>query len=296
MSEGQIQDGAGNQGGQDVGQAGSASQAGNLPDWGAFRGTLGDLGKEKSLDSIKDFPGLVKNYVEAQKLLGKPIRLPGKEEKEKRKQAIDNFLNHLRTEGDLEGIPESPDKYQIKVPQEEGFELNAPLLESFLNTAHRFGVTPSQAQGLFDWYLNYQAGTEAQETENFIQAKEALKKEYGGLYTRRMEAGRRAAIRYLGEDGEELINKIPLSITDKNGKPIALRLVKALAEIGDSIVEDAIVSGELSGIETASSLQKKLLDMINDKNHPLNDISSPGHEEAVKEYNRLNAMYVKLKK
>lgn len=294
MPDEQIQNVAGSQASSE-GQGGSATQTGNL-DWGAFRQTLGDLGKEKSLDSIKDFPTLVKNYVEAQKLLGKPIRLPGKEEKEKRKQAIDGFIKYLRTEGDLENIPESPDKYEIRLPQEEGFQVNEPLLNSFKGIAHATGLTPSQAQKLFDWYLNYQAETEAQEAEQFFKAKEALKKEYGGLYTRRMEAGRRAAIKYLGDDGEELINKIPISIVDGKGTPIAVRLVKALAEIGDGLVEDAVVSGELTGVETADSIYKKLQAMLNDPNHPLNDVSKTGHEEAVKEYRRLNEMYVKLKK
>jgi len=292
MPEGQIQDGAGSQGGQE-GQAGSAPQ-GNL-DWGTFRGTLGDLGKEKSLDSVKDFPGLVKNYVEAQKLLGKPIRLPGKEEKEKRKAVVDGFINHLRTEGDLEAIPDSPGKYQITLPQEEGFVANEKLIGAFKTVAHKLQLSPTQTQQLFDWYINTQAEEESFDAVAFDDAKKALRKEFGGLYTRRMEAGRRATIKWLGDDGESLINSIPISVKDKNGIPVAVRIVRALSEMGDSLIEDAIVGGELSGEDTPEGLQKKMIDMLNDPQSPLNDLTKLGRKEALEEYNKLNEKLARLR-
>jgi len=252
-----------------------------------FKSSLGDLGKDKSFEPIKDFHGLAKSYVEAQKMIGGSIRLPKKDASpEEKKKAQNDILTKLRAEGILEAPPQAPDKYEIKLPKEEGFTPNEPLINSFKEAAHKSGLPPSQAQAMVDWYLNFQAETERQEQMEFENTKKALKSEFGGLYVRKMEAARRAASKYLGEDGDELISNLP----PKTGA----RILKALAEIGDPLLEDAMVAGEIPGVVTKDEIQNKINIMITDKKHPLNDISHPGHKAAVEEYSRLQQDLIRL--
>jgi hypothetical protein len=277
--------------GEGAGSApGSEGQAGNF-DWGGFRGTLGDIGKEKSLDPIfaAQNPGeaLAKSYVESQKMIGNSIRLPGKDAKpEDRQKAIDSILGKLREGGVLESIPEGPDKYEIALPQTEGFEPNEHLLNGFKETAHKLGIPPSQAQGMFDWYLNYQEEQDRAEQAEFETMKQNLKREFGGLYPRKMEAARRGVARYLGEDGDKIISELPPDVGRK--------LVLAFSEIGDPLLEDDLVTGGIPGVVTKEAVKAKIDAMMNDKASPLNDLSHRQHKEAVDEYTKLQQQYIRL--
>lgn len=249
--------------------------------WKDFRGTLGDLGKEKSLDNVKDLPGLVKNYVEAQKLLGKPVRLPGKEAPEQRQRAINSFLKHLQAEGDIEGTPGSIEQYGISLPTVEGFKVNEPLFNGFKEVFFKNEIPVSKAQKIFDWYINLQKQEEAAKEKEFYDLKSSLKSEYGGLYIRSMEAAKRAVIKYLGTDGEELLSSTALP------PKIGMRLVKAFAAIGEGLLEDSSVSGMPAGFESSDSLQAKINKIANDKDHALWDYNKAGHKDAVKEWEQL---------
>jgi len=265
-------------GGTDGGASASVNEGTGSFDWGGFRGTLGDMGKEKSLDPIfssaKPGEALVKSYVEAQRMVGNSIRLPGKDAKpEDRKKAVDGIMGKLRESGVLEPIPESPDKYEIQLPQIEGFKANETLLNGFKETAHKIGLPPSQAQGLFDWYLNLQEAQNQKEQVDFQNMKQGLKRELGGLYPRKMEAARRGVARYIGEDGDKLLSSLPPDIGRK--------LVLAFAEIGDPLL-------------TKESVKAKIDSMMNDPKNPLNDISHRQHKEAVEEYSKLQQQYIRL--
>jgi hypothetical protein len=269
--------------------AGSAVQSGGqvTPDWNTFKGSLGEMGKDKSLEPIKDFNGLTKSYIEAQKMIGNSIRLPAKNAKlEDKQKATKEILGKLRAEGIIEGIPESPEKYDIKTPTVEGWKANEPLVGSFKQAAHKLGIPASQAQGLFDWYLNVQEETQAKSQTEFETMKRDMKKEMGGLFSRRMEAARRAVAKYIGADGDELISNLPPQVGRK--------LVLAFAEIGDSLLEDSLSMGGIPGVVTKDGIKEKIDTMMNDPKHPLNDVSHRQHKEAVEEYSNLQQQYIKL--
>ena len=245
-----------------------------------FKGTLGDLGKDTALEPIKDFAGLTKSFVDAQGMIGGSLRLPKKDATpEEKKAATDELMGKLRNEGIIEGIPESPDKYEISVPTEEGFSINQPLVDSFRKAAHSLGATPSIVQGMFDWYVNFQAEADQQEMAEFASMKEGLKTQWGALYSRKMEAARRAVFKYLGEDGDSIISSLPPAVGEK--------IVRAFASIGEPLLEDGFVSGLPTGMATRDSIQKKINEIQNNKDHPLHDLSKPGHKEAVEEHTKL---------
>lgn len=288
-------EGAGNQGGQQGGGAGS--QAGSATvDWskggaehfGSFKESLGDLGKDKSLEPIKDFHGLGKSYIEGQKMIGRGIFLPkdGIPEEE-RKKSVDGIMDKLRKANIIEGVPASPEGYQIRMPEKmlngEPFSPNEPLLNSFRQAIHKLGLPPSKAQGLFDWYLNFQAESEASEEKAFAEMKVNLKKEWGGFYIRNMEAARRAVFKYVGEDGDSIISSLPPEIGQK--------LVRAFSQIGEPLLEDDIVTGNLQGMPNSDEIWKKMIEM---QNQPASDLSHIGHKIWLKEYESLSNQYNQL--
>lgn len=275
-------------GSTDAGGAAPAVSAPSIPDWGTLKGSLGEMGKDKSLEPYKDLQGLVKSHIEAQKMIGSSIRLPPKDAKpEDRTKAVNDILGKLRKEGVIEGVPETPDKYEIKTPTIEGWTANEPLVKGFKEAAHKVGVTPSQAQGLFDWYLNFQESADAQNKAEFEEMKAGMKREMGGLYTRRMEAARRAVAKYIGADGDEIISGLPPAVGKK--------LVMAFAEIGDPLLEDALIQGEKLGVSSLSDTEKKINEIVANKAHPLWDISHAGHKQAVEDWTALQKVYIELK-
>jgi hypothetical protein len=98
-----------------------------------------------------------------------------------------------------------------------------------------------------------------------------------------MEAARRAVAKYMGVDGDGIISNLPPGIGRK--------LVMAFAEIGDPMLEEGLVLGEtVPGVESKDEVRKKMETMMLDKNHPLMDLSHPGHGAALEEYTKLNKM------
>ena len=267
----------------------SGSAGVSTPDWGSFKASLGDMGKDTALEPIKDFNGLTKSYIESQKMLGNSIRLPKKDMKpEDRGKAVNDLLGRLTKEGIIEGAPESSDKYEINVPTVEGFTPNEPLIGGFKQIAHKLGLPNTKAQALFDWYISFQEESEVRQQTEFENMKADMKRELGGLYPRRMEAARRAAAKYMGADADKLISNLPPNV----GK----RLVMAFAEIGDSLLEDDITTGAIPGMTSVSDVEKKLQDIVENKKHPVWDLSSPNHKQAVEEWTKLNKMLSQLKK
>ena len=259
-----------------------------LPDWGALKESLGDLGNDKSLESYKDLNGLVKSHIEAQKMIGNSIRLPSKDlGPEDRQAAINELRGRLRQEGIMEAIPDSPDVYEFPIPQTEGYAPNKELIDGFKAAAHKAGISQPKATELFNWYLNHQESIETKNQVEFESMKQSMKREFGGLYPRKMEAARRAVAKYMGVDGDALISSLPPDVGRK--------MVKAFSEIGDPMLEEGLVLGEqVQGVESKDAVHKKMSDMMMDKHHPLNDISHPQHTRAVDEYTKLNQMYSRM--
>ena len=257
-----------------------------------YRASLPDeLKQDKSLEPIKDFAGLIKSHAEAQKMIGGSIRLPKEGiSDEERATAVDELMGKLRTAGVIETIPDDPGKYEIQLPTTEGFEPNEPLMTSFRAMAHKAGYTPSQVQNGIDWYLNFQAEADRVEDAEFKVMKGEVKTEWGGLYGRKMEAARRGINKYFGIDGDEMLSKLPPDV----GK----LFVKAFAEIGEPLLEDALVGGELPGMATKGSIQEEIdkmwMNTADGKTSPLMDESHPQHKEAVEKHTTLQRNLAQL--
>jgi hypothetical protein len=263
---------------------GSSDGSAQVSDWGTLKTSLGELGTDKSLESYKDLNGLVKSHIEAQKMIGNSIRLPGKDlEPEARTEANNAITAKLRESGVIESIPDAPEGYEFSIPETEGFTANEKLITGFKDAAHKAGVPQAAATQLFDWYLNHQESVQAQSQIEFENMKDSMKKEFGGLYPRKMEAARRAVAKYMGVDGDGMISNLPPAIGRK--------LVMAFAEIGDPMLEDGLVLGEtIPGVKSKEEVTAKMESMMQDEGSPLMDLSHPGHNKALEEYTKLNRM------
>jgi len=142
------------------------------------------------------------------------------------------------------GIPETPDKYEVKRPEmpdgmvyDEGFEKTA------LAKAHALGLTPAQVNGLLEVYAqqrgNEFSATAAGQAQMREETAAALGKEWGKAYPVKLEAASRAA-RSLG--GDSLIEALNSSGAGNNPE-----IVRAFAKIGAMLGEDKMKAGMPAG-------------------------------------------------
>lgn len=97
------------------------------------------------------------------------------------------------------GVPDSPDKYEITVPEQNG---SKDLADAFRTTAHKLGLTPDQAKGLNEFWNGYVAQNNAKTQElsdtEFSQmvdtAKQKLRNEWGPNYETNYGAAQRALV------------------------------------------------------------------------------------------------------
>lgn len=237
-----------------------------------------------TLSKFRDFPSLAKSYVEAQKLIGQRtegmVKLPGQDAAPEEVAAFHRAL----------GVPESPDGYDIKIPDTlpEGLSPAPELLAPLKEKAHALGIPPAALQEL----VNFQIEAEArqieemnqQQVEEAKQARAELQREWGSRYDEKSMRARRAAETFgLGADSPVLDNP---------------DVMRALARAADLISED-----RLSGHETAASTLTPGLQARDIQMNPQNplykayrDPAHPDHNSAVQTYRSLMARQIDSEK
>lgn len=89
------------------------------------------------------------------------------------------------------GIPESPDKYELNLPG--GLivgEADKPIVDNFLKQAHEANMHPDQVNKVLGWYMEQQEQAQAQLAERDEQTRreceDDLRKEFGPEYRRNL--------------------------------------------------------------------------------------------------------------
>lgn len=276
--------GAGSQAGQGDtgGQAGSdqrgAGQTGQTGTGGWRESLSEDIRGEKSFDVFKgkDWnevgPVMAKSFLDSQKMIGGSVKIPGRDAKP---EEINAFFKKL-------GRPDKAEEYQYTKPNfvSKDVNWNEGMAKEFLDVAHQIGLNNQQVQTLIGWQGSWMDKGAVNAREQVQGTLNTLKKEWGSDYERRLVLGERA-VRQVG--GDELVNL--LEKTGLGNNPV---FVKVFAEIGDILAEDGLIEGKVEGVLGAEDYKTKINAMMMDKLHPLNDLSHPGHAEAVKELTRLN--------
>lgn len=216
---------------------------------------------------MKDFPGLAKQFVDSQKMIGGSVRVPKDDAPQ---EEWDKFYAKL-------GRPESADGYQFPLPEVPHGEWNKDAVSSFKKAAHGLGLTPRQAQGLMTMY----ADMERQAVKQRGGATEArigeLKAEWGEAFKNNLAIAKSATRQLFGQKFIDMLNKTGLG-DDPD-------LIRGMVRVGKDLMEDgAIEVGE--GFSSLDSVQDEINKVMNlDKDgrekHPYWNNKLAGHKEAV---------------
>lgn len=167
------------------------------------------------------------------------------------------------------GVPDSPEGYGLKVPDElpDGVTVDEAELNEFARYAHDIGLTPQQVAKLQEydlaragkWVSSGAEQAQAWEMREFDRQSEILTKAWGNgpESTQKKALAERAALTF-GFTPEEVGND-PLF---RNA-----RFVMTLARAGAAMSEDALVKG--SDINSVGGLRARAQDVISNPSNPL---------------------------
>lgn len=181
---------------------------------------------------------VVKSYAALERRLGRSVMVP---DESSSAAEIEAFYGRL-------GRPATPDGYRPALPVGAIGGVGADpaaegRLTGFLAAVHRTGATPAVVQAAVDWYVAARRDAEdaaRREAETArARAEDALRREWGPTYDRRLALSRRAAGRFGGSALAELAERSGLG-----NDPAWLR---AFARIGEAMAEDGLVAGDPVG-------------------------------------------------
>lgn len=237
-----------------------------------------DLRNDPSMQAIKDIPGLMKSYVNAQRMIGADkIVVPNKyDDGTQLREALIKL-----------GLPKEVDEYKIN--KADGLEIADEMISNFASKAHELGVLPNQAEALFNHILGEHSASTNKEIEDYnkqiIEEQEALKQEWGQGYEANIDLARKAA-NHLADGNQELLEH--LTSPTIGGDP---KMVKIFSKIGAMLKEDNIISDAKNNWgKTPEDAKREYMDIMGDPNHPYNNGKHPSHAAAVKEVSKLFQM------
>lgn len=240
-----------------------------------------EYGTEKSLASFKGKPlgEFVRSYVEAQKMIGGSIRLPGEKDKpEEAAKKREDIYNKL-------GRPESADKYDIKMPEmPEGLGFSEQHDKDFRATAHKLGLSTTQLQGLYEWYGNYLGSFAPAMAARRQDAQGKLQEEWGANFKQNHSLAIRAladlSVKALGQDGASAF----MDELERTGMGNHVGLIKLFSKLGAQMKEDGLITGD--GDFTTDHLQQRLTELTK-PGSPWRIANHPDHDKAVQEVQAL---------
>lgn len=224
-------------------------------------------------DKKFNYPEILKSYVNAQKMIGKEkVVLPGKNATE---DDWNNFYNRV-------GRPEL-EKYEVKL--KEGQEVDETFLKKYKEVAHKSGLLPKQAEGLFHWYHDEVEGAQRKVLEEHKQKAEnemfALKKDWGAGFEKEVDLAKRALRQFASQEEIDALKE--------SGLTSNVKFVRLLNKIGKGLKEDSF-SHESAGTfgVTKEEATNKISAMYADRNGPYMNKQHPGHRAALQEMLKLN--------
>jgi len=232
---------------------------------GWLAGVDSELANDPSMGAIKDINSLVKSYIHGQKMVGKDkIVLPDEHATE---EDISAFYNKL-------GRPEL-DKYEVDFGEAK---YGDDFKKSFIETAHKAGVMPKQAEAMFG-FLHGQIETsnaEAAEAQKLTQQENlaSLRKEWGNGFDKQV-ATAREALNTLADDSFKNYLKESGLATDPT-------LIKFFANLGSKMNEDTFDPNAVKHFGlTKDEAKDKANSMMADMDHPYWNKDHPNHSKAV---------------
>lgn len=265
--EAEVQGATGSPGGS--ASAGSASE-------GAWFDTLpDDLKADKTVQMFKGKPvvDVVKNLKDAQAYAVGAIRLPTEKDKpEDAEKKLHDIYGKL-------GRPESPDKYDLKLPENlpQGLSVNDDLAKNYREWSHKAGLSNKQAQALMDSFNEFQVGMFTKMGEAKGASEKALKEQYGAEYEPMLASAQRLINDFADEKDMAYL---------ESGRGNDPALVRLLVKIASQRKEDKSIKTDpalqASTIEKAKGRINQIL-----KDTARTDKHDPNHRAINQEYQEL---------
>lgn len=274
----EVTQGAGDQGVSGAGESGSVAPAGSQNDWTAH--IPQEYAAEKFWEPLKGkgFGDVLKTYAEAQKFIGGSIRLPGeKDAPQDREKKLNDVYAKL-------GRPESPDKYDLKLPEVGGVKWDDNAVGMFKQTAHKLGLNSTQLNGLLTMYGEH-LKTGLPNIEELNQKGAQALQEHWGVNAKRnavmAENGfKQLALAELGPEGSERL----LDAINASGFGSNPDFVRVVARIVSETGEDKYVDG-VDNHRTDEQTDDEIRTLMGSKEYM--DDRLPGHQAAVDKVRRL---------
>ena len=274
----EVTQGAGDQGVSGAGESGSVAPAGSQNDWTAH--IPQEYAAEKFWEPLKGkgFGDVLKTYAEAQKFIGGSIRLPGEKDAP---QDREKKLNDVYAKP---GRPESPDKYDLKLPEVGGIKWDDNAVGMFKQTAHKLGLNSTQLNGLLTMYGEH-LKTGLPNIEALNQKGAQALQEHWGVNAKRnaimAENGfKQLALAELGAEGSERL----LDAINASGFGSNPDFVRVVARIVSETGEDKYVDG-VDNHRTDEQTDDEIRTLMGSKEYM--DDRLPGHQAAVDKVRRL---------
>jgi hypothetical protein len=235
-----------------------------------------DIMSDPSLKAIQNVPGLLKSYVNAQKLVGADkVIIPKKDAPEEDWRA---FYQKA-------GLPDNYEDYSVTLPEVEDEGVKG-YFEEYLKQAHEAGILPKQAEKLVEFQAQY-AADQAKEAEAkweraLEEQEEQFKAEEGEKYDQTV-FGAKLVVSQFDDDGAftKMVEDDPMFGSNPT-------LIRFLSKISSHLTEDTFRNQAVSNIGTsADEAQQKLNSIQADYNGPYYNASHPDHKRTVQEVGRL---------
>lgn len=259
-----------------------AGGGGTTPPPASFVETLPeDIRGEAVFRDIKDLPGLAKSYVHATKMIGgtpeSRIVIPTAPDAPEWDQVYTRL-----------GRPESADQYGLNAA--EGVTLDAALMKTFTDSAHKAGLSPRQAQIVLDAYSGaYTAAQQEQKTAGeaqFATATAELKTAWGAAYDQNLQLAKSALAHYGSPELETELGERGLLNSPK--------LAQVFATLGKGLSEDGVIgkAGPATGMLTPAEAQQHIAALRADPDYikAATDRRNPRHAEFQQKMTRLYEM------
>jgi len=232
-----------------------------------------DIRDDPSLKPIQNVDGLAKSYVHSQKMLGSDkVVVPGKyAEPDEWRQ----FFHKA-------GLPQEVNDYDIT---SKGEEVDDEFFEDYKKASHKAGVLPSQAQEMFNWYLDKaknELDSQDREQQDTIESSiRTLKTDWGSSYDARVRAAQ-AAVQHFGDDNLR-------EYLDSTGIGNDPSLIKVFSKIGETLSDDNFKGQADSGSygRTPQQAQAEINEIMANPKHPYFDKNHPNHQKALEDMQRL---------
>tara|TARA_R100000541_G_scaffold9610_4_gene17362 strand:+ start:261 stop:1097 length:837 start_codon:yes stop_codon:yes gene_type:complete len=236
-----------------------------------------DLKSNESLGKFSDISTLAKSYINAEQMIGKDkMVVPGANTTEDEWSDIYDKL----------GRPSAPDAYELTAELGEGEEVDAQLMSSFKETAHKHGLSPAQAQGLLDYYNNISTQSMTDMANNSVlvqeQSQRELREEWGGSYEANLSQASNIGKQFFGEE------IYGLQMADGSQLGDNPTLIKGLAKMASVVSEDTLV-GDKQSAASGGNFQQQINDLTSPNSAYWNKMD-PQHDATVQKVLALRSM------